>query len=239
MNAIGEPTAWEAAFLCQLAHELRTPLSAVHGALGLLTSANPRTPESQAALLNMALRNADRLVRLVDDWVDLGALLSGCSLPACAELDPGAIVRETVELAYGDAESRGVTVSVMLRSTRRVRGDGARLARALRLALEGAVAAVTRDSLIAVSVEDDGDAGVAFAVDTPTFGMSIDQLECLMRDAASPGQLGRRFHEWPEGGHGGLRLPICSAIVTHLGGRIAASQLLDRTILRWTVPQAT
>jgi signal transduction histidine kinase len=226
---------WEAAFLFQVAHELRTPLTATRGALGLLANGAHRTPESQAMLVSMALRNADRLVRLVDDWVDLGALMSGCVAAPIVDIDPGALVRETVDGLQSEVLTRGVTLVVAVRSTRRLRGDRDRLARALRLAIEGAMAAASRDCVITAVVENDDECGVAFGVEATTFGISVRLLEEILVDATAPGRLARGIHEWPDGGHGGLCLPICAAIVTHLGGSIAVRRRDDRVVLRWTV----
>lgn len=62
-------------FLATVSHELRTPLTSVVGALGLLV-AGAAGPLSDAAreLAAVALRNGDRLGRLIDDVLDLTKL---------------------------------------------------------------------------------------------------------------------------------------------------------------------
>ncbi len=62
-------------FLATVSHELRTPLTSVIGALGLLTAgaAGP-LPDAARELAVVALRNGDRLGRLIDDVLDLTKL---------------------------------------------------------------------------------------------------------------------------------------------------------------------
>jgi PAS domain S-box-containing protein len=64
-------------FVSVVSHELRTPLTSIRGALGILESGvfNDR-PEKAQHMLQIALNNSDRLVRLVNDILDLERLES-------------------------------------------------------------------------------------------------------------------------------------------------------------------
>ncbi|WP_411863274.1 PAS domain S-box protein [Tolypothrix sp. PCC 7601] len=65
-------------FISVVSHELRTPLTAIHGALGMLgTGIFAKRPERAKEMLTIALNNCDRLVRLVNDILDLERLDSG------------------------------------------------------------------------------------------------------------------------------------------------------------------
>lgn len=65
-------------FISVVSHELRTPLTSIHGAIVLLTSnvAGKQTPES-LELLTIALRNSERLIRLINDILDLEKMEAG------------------------------------------------------------------------------------------------------------------------------------------------------------------
>ena len=81
-----------------VSHELRTPLTAISGALGLVDSgAAGSLPPRAQSLVAVALRNCDRLRRLVDDLLDLDKLRSGQMAMRFAEADLGALLRETLE----------------------------------------------------------------------------------------------------------------------------------------------
>lgn len=65
-------------FVSTVSHELRTPLTAIHGSLGLLASgATGALPEQAATLVNVAHKNSDRLIHLIDDILDVEKLEAG------------------------------------------------------------------------------------------------------------------------------------------------------------------
>ena len=70
-----------------LHHELRTPLTAIQGALGLLAGGTAgELPEKARLLVDIAARNTERLVRLINDLLELEIIqpaeLGGESLDA-------------------------------------------------------------------------------------------------------------------------------------------------------------
>jgi PAS domain S-box-containing protein len=65
-------------FISIVSHELRTPLTAIRGSLGILeTGILNEEPDTAHHMLQVAVRNSDRLVRLVNDILDLERLESG------------------------------------------------------------------------------------------------------------------------------------------------------------------
>ncbi len=65
-------------FISTASHELRTPLTSIRGALGLLSAGlMGKVDERAANLLRIASTNTDRLVRLINDILDLERMSSG------------------------------------------------------------------------------------------------------------------------------------------------------------------
>ena len=65
-------------FISTVSHELRTPLTSIRGALGLLSSGvMGELNEKAGNLLRIASSNTDRLVRLINDILDLERMESG------------------------------------------------------------------------------------------------------------------------------------------------------------------
>lgn len=65
-------------FISTVAHELRTPLTALKGSLGLvLGGAVGGVDEGLRELMGIAQNNCNRLIRLVDDMLDMAAIESG------------------------------------------------------------------------------------------------------------------------------------------------------------------
>jgi signal transduction histidine kinase len=65
-------------FVAVVSHELRTPLTAIRGALGLVAEGHMGAiPEKAKRMVDIAVRNSDRLRVLIDDILDLASLEAG------------------------------------------------------------------------------------------------------------------------------------------------------------------
>lgn len=65
-------------FVSTVSHELRTPLTAIKGSLDLITHGiNVNLPEQASIMLDVANRNVDRLLTLINDILDISKLESG------------------------------------------------------------------------------------------------------------------------------------------------------------------
>ncbi|BDU16561.1 CHASE3 domain-containing protein [Lysobacter auxotrophicus] len=65
-------------FISTISHELRTPLTSIRGALGLVVGgAGTELPDSLRPLLEIAHKNTERLVRLINDILDIEKLQWG------------------------------------------------------------------------------------------------------------------------------------------------------------------
>lgn len=65
-------------FISTVSHELRTPLTSIRGSLGLVAAgAAGEIPSKVAGLINIAHSNSERLVRLINDILDIEKIESG------------------------------------------------------------------------------------------------------------------------------------------------------------------
>ena len=65
-------------FVSTVSHELRTPLTSISGALGLIASGMAgHVPPKIRELIDIANNNAERLVRLIGDILDVQKIESG------------------------------------------------------------------------------------------------------------------------------------------------------------------
>lgn len=86
------------AFVATVSHELRTPLTAiVASAQTSIEYDTQLTPERKQELLSLILRQARRLMRLVDDLLRMSALQSRAILPQLERVDLVEAVRETLD----------------------------------------------------------------------------------------------------------------------------------------------
>ncbi len=100
-------------FVSMVSHELRTPLTAIRGALGLATGGVAgHVPDGIGELLHIAHSNTARLLRIVNDILDLHRLESGALDLSLGPADVLSIVRRAVELMSPVAAESGVSVRV-------------------------------------------------------------------------------------------------------------------------------
>ncbi|MFP3874708.1 MAG: response regulator [Thiohalophilus sp.] len=65
-------------FVSTVSHELRTPLTSIRGSLGLLSgNLGEQLPEQALSLIDIASRNAERLLHLINDILDINKIESG------------------------------------------------------------------------------------------------------------------------------------------------------------------
>jgi PAS domain S-box-containing protein len=98
-------------FVATVSHELRTPLTSISGSLGLLAGqwAN-KLPESAARLLTIAHTNSQRLVRLVNDILDIEKMESDRIVFNMDRIVVRSLVESAIEDNRGFAASYGVKV---------------------------------------------------------------------------------------------------------------------------------
>src|SRR5439155_15415213 len=82
-------------FVSMVSHELRTPLTSIRGYVSLLLDGNlgPLADE-QGASLKLVMKNADRLLDLITDILDLARLESGRLELRRSPVDLAELVRE-------------------------------------------------------------------------------------------------------------------------------------------------
>ena len=100
-------------FISVVSHELRTPMTSIHGALGLLNSGLlDAYPVKAKRMLEIAVTNTDRLVRLVNDILDLERMESSYSTAVKQTCNVADLMLQAADEMQGMAQQAGVTLSV-------------------------------------------------------------------------------------------------------------------------------
>lgn len=104
-----EAEAAKSEFVSLVSHELRTPLTSLRTSLGLLLrGAAGALSTSARELLEIALRNLERLIRLVDDLLDLSRIESGRIVTRIAPVAVEDAVARALDALRAFAEERRV-----------------------------------------------------------------------------------------------------------------------------------
>jgi len=100
-------------FVSIVSHELRTPLTAMRGALGILeTGVLKDRPEKVQHMMSVALQNSDRLIRLVNDILDLERLESGKIVFVKEPYHLGELMQRAVESLEAIAMNSQICIQV-------------------------------------------------------------------------------------------------------------------------------
>ena len=100
-------------FISVISHELRTPLTSIRGSLGLLAGGVlTDSPDKAERMLQIALVNTDRLVRLINDILDIERMQSGQVGLVRRSCDVGRLVHDAADTMRAAAIEAGVTLHV-------------------------------------------------------------------------------------------------------------------------------
>ncbi len=219
-------------FIGAIAHDLRTPLFMLRGYLQGLENGVAATPERMAHYVAACRAKADALERLIADLFAYTRLEHLEQQPACAPLDLGVLLGESVEGIQGPAAAKGIGLALdgpaepcMLSA------DGHLLARAIDNLLENALRHTPDGGRIRVSWKRE-DTAVRVAVEDSGSGIAAHDLPHVF----TPLYRGEASRNRQTGG-AGLGLAIARRILTvHSGDLTAANSPTGGAVFTATLP---
>jgi len=165
------------AFLANVSHELRSPLTRVRAGLSLLSDGTcGLLTEKQARVVSLASRACEREVRIVTALLDMSRLDSGLPLKVEAGGSIDRVLAAVVEDEQGDATERGVKITLEAEGeTPGVAIDSALVERALANLVRNAVSVSTDGQEVSVvrRVRDDGDGARTIVVEVIDHGPGL------------------------------------------------------------------
>lgn len=202
-------------FVSTVSHELRTPVTSIQGALGLIRGGAVSADKMQG-LVEIAHKNSERLVRLLNDILDIEKIEAGKMNFRFRPVSVRALVDEAVAANRGYGENYGVDIAVAGEAPDvAVRGDDDRLMQVMANLLSNAVkfspkggivtirAAAVEPNRVRISVADQGP-GIPVEFRSRMFG------KFAQADATDARRLGGT----------GLGLSIVKLIVERHGGAV-------------------
>jgi signal transduction histidine kinase/DNA-binding response OmpR family regulator len=207
-------------FISTVSHELRTPLTSIRGALGLLSAGLLGNVDAKAQnLLRIASTNTERLIRLINDILDLERMESGrapLKLRRCSMYD---LAREAIDTMTPMADGAGVYLELTCNAPRDsiyFDADSDRILQVMTNLLSNAVKFSPAASTVAVQIDSDANSLLLKVVDQGR-GIPADKLESVFD----------RFQQVESAdaskkGGTGLGLAICRSIIQQHGGAIWA-----------------
>lgn len=203
-------------FVATVSHELRTPLTSIAGSLGLLAGgAAGALPDRAGRLISIAHSNAQRLVRLINDILDIEKIESGKATFDMQPLDLVPLVLQTIDANRGFGDNFGVTIEADLPDMpAMVRGDNDRLIQVITNLISNAVKFSPKGGTVTVGVRLT-DRGWRIGVQDRGPGIPPDFQPRLFSKFAQADSSDTR-----QKGGTGLGLAIAREIVLRHGGAI-------------------
>lgn len=220
-------------FISIVSHELRTPLTSLRGSLELLKSGiYDKKPEKSKRMLQVAADSAARLVRLVNDILDLERLESGKVELRKERCNTATIMQQSVELMRGNAEENNITLCVTPLEAQ-VHAACDTIIQTITNLLSNAIKFSEPGTTVWLNAKLQGE-HVLFSVKDTGRGIPPDKLETIFGqfqqvDASDSRQKGGT----------GLGLAICRSIIQQHGCQIwAESTLGSGSTFYFTLPLA-
>jgi PAS domain S-box-containing protein len=223
-------------FVSIVSHELRTPLTSIRGSVQLvLDDEQAVTDPEHRTLLQIALNNCERLVRIINDILDVSKIESGHLTLRKKAVHVADLVRQSVEVVAGPAQTARVRIDVNVPANiQPVIVDPDRIVQALVNLLSNAVKFAPPDSTVTVAVSGSQNM-VTIAVSDQGEGIAPENISRLFRKFQQVDSSSSRRK-----GGTGLGLAITKALVEQHGGRIFVdSELKKGTRFSFTLPAAS
>lgn len=214
-------------FISTVSHELRTPLTSIRGALGLLASGTIGELDPRAMnLLRIATTNTDRLIRLINDILDLERMESGrapLQIRRCSLRD---LCDQAIETMTPMAEDHAVHLELVPFSEGQTPdslffdGDSDRILQVLTNLLSNAIKFSPAASTVRIHTDATSDSLLLKVVDEGR-GIPADKLDSIFDRFQQVEHADAR-----QRGGTGLGLSICRSIVQQHSGAIWAQRNL-------------
>ncbi len=222
MNDITERKRLEDEFISIVSHELRTPMNSIIGALDLLNTQQLGTlTDKGQQIINIAINNTERLIRLVNDILDLERIKSGIITMQPSKCNAAELLIQAAETMQSMAYSAQINLNIEPVSTE-IFADSDRILQALTNLLSNAIKfsepgqivdlrSTIKSNYLQIEIEDRGR------------GIPPDKQQLIFERFQQVDASDSRSK-----GGTGLGLPICRSIIEQHKGRIWVESIFGK-----------
>ena len=224
-NRAEESDRLKTAFIANMSHEIRTPLNAIVGFTSVLPDID--NEEERKSLLDLIHENTQKLLRIVDDVVNISKIESGQEQLVMTTFDLNTMLAEAMAV-FAEKLNPGVELNISFaQDALSVTTDMIRLSTIAKHLISNAMKFTQQGSII-VGYDNPVDGRVCIWVRDTGKGIAEENLERIFE----------RFYKVDEFIPGaGLGLSICRVMASSLGGSVTVeSKLGEGSIFRVDIP---
>jgi len=219
-------------FIAVVSHELRTPLTSMHSALKILATGRlGNLSRDGKQMLEIADDNTERLLRLVNNVLDLQRIESGEVNMEKQVCNAAALMIKATESMQPMAQQQGVILAVKPIDIE-ILVDSDYIVQALTNLLSNAIKFSSTDGTVWLTAKRKSDTEVLFSVQDEGQGIPSDKLESIFERFQQVDSSDSRRK-----GGTGLGLTICRKIIEQHEGKIWAESILGKgSTFSFTLP---
>lgn len=222
-------------FVSVVSHELRTPLTSVRGALQIVLDDAPQFKDPEhAPLLQIALNNCERLIRIINDILDVSKIESGQVRLNMEVCDAADAIRASLETSGEMARAAGVRI--VIEDPARpalVRIDMDRFSQVLTNLVSNAIKFSPRGGVVTVTTNL-GPRGIGISVRDHGPGIAAADIPVLFNKFKQLDSSATRSR-----GGSGLGLAIAKALIEEHSGSISVESVVGQgSVFTVNVPYA-
>ncbi len=208
-------------FLARVSHELRTPMTSILGfTKRVMKRAEGILPEKEIKQLEIVYRNAQELLKMINELLDLSKIESGQMELYIDEFNLKDVVDESIDLTFPLAEEKGLRIVKSLEDVE-VTSDRGKIKEML-VNLIGNAIKFTDEGEVRVITQRQNEEYVQLIVEDTGVGIPEEDLERIFDEFRQVGCDGRRRHGT------GLGLAITKKYAEMLGGGIEVESTVGK-----------
>jgi PAS domain S-box-containing protein len=216
-------------FYSMVSHELRTPLTSIRGSLKLIEGGRTGDlPVKTMQLVKIGVAESDRLMRLINDILDMKKVEAGQFELTKGLIEPEEIVERALAGMTSAAEEAGVKLQSLVKTKRQFFADFERLLQVLANLLSNAIKFSRKGDEVRVIVEDQPNGTIRFSIEDHGQGIPADKMHKLFTMFQQLDSSDSRLK-----GGTGLGLAVSKSIVELHRGQIGVESTEGEGSLFW------
>lgn len=207
-------------FLARVSHELRSPLSSLISLHQLILSDLCENPEEEKEFINQAYQSALKLMKLIDNIIDVAKIEYGTNILEIKQLDLKELFIDIYNLVYLQVANKNLTLEIInLKDSVIILADQKRLKQILITLIDTGISVMEKGNIkVSANILDSNKLEINFDFDCESskWSESVNLLEIIPESTPEEVKnLSKKIEFSP-----GMKLILCQNLVETMGGKL-------------------